>query len=47
MLAAYAVSIEMLVAAAALMGVAGATRIPSKLALTAALFPHPGSARRP
>lgn len=41
LLAAYAVSVEMLIAARALMGVAGATLMPSTLALTAVLFPHP------
>ncbi|MPZ62227.1 MAG: MFS transporter [Propionibacteriales bacterium] len=41
LLAAYAVNIEMLIAARALMGVAGATLMPSTLTLTAALFAHP------
>lgn len=41
LLAAYAPSIEMLIAARALMGVAGATLMPSTLSLTAALFPSP------
>lgn len=41
LLAAYSVNGEMLIAARALMGVAGATLMPSTLSLTAALFPEP------
>jgi MFS transporter, DHA2 family, multidrug resistance protein len=41
LLAAYSTNIEMLIVARALMGVAGATLMPSVLALAAALFPHP------
>jgi DHA2 family multidrug resistance protein-like MFS transporter len=41
LLAAYASSIELLIAARALMGVAGATLMPSTLALASALFPQP------
>jgi DHA2 family multidrug resistance protein-like MFS transporter len=41
LLAAYSVNAEMLIAARALMGVAGATLMPSTLALAAALFPGP------
>jgi MFS transporter, DHA2 family, multidrug resistance protein len=41
LLAALAVNIELLIAARALMGVTGATLMPSTLALTAALFPQP------
>ncbi|MQA82655.1 MAG: MFS transporter [Streptosporangiales bacterium] len=40
-LAAYAVNAEMLIATRALMGVAGATLMPSTLSLTATLFPEP------
>jgi len=41
LLAAYASSIEMLIAARGLMGIAGATLMPSTLALATTLFPHP------
>ncbi|MEO3767312.1 MFS transporter [Streptomyces sp. B5E4] len=41
LVAAYSVNAEMLIAARALMGVAGATLMPSTLALAAALFPGP------
>lgn len=41
LVAAYAVNIEMLIAARAMMGIAGATLMPSTLALAAALFPRP------